>query len=226
MSYEVGYGKPPVHSRFRKGQSGNPGGRPGPRRAAERLVQAELEELLVLSPEEFARCPPRDGFADIAADLTRGAVGGNAAGVRLLLSFLSERGQERPRRARLPARIRQKLDLAMSQGISQAIAENTQSQGITPAHPAQGLVSPEGSRGGAECAQAARPTPVLRNLRELRRAQERGSASQGIMCREPAALDGSHRAAEGTELPCSSHSAASILREIRSIRGPPCELSI
>jgi Family of unknown function (DUF5681) len=26
-SYEVGYGKPPVHSRFRKGQSGNPKGR-------------------------------------------------------------------------------------------------------------------------------------------------------------------------------------------------------
>ncbi len=27
-SYEVGYGKPPPHWRFRKGQSGNPGGRP------------------------------------------------------------------------------------------------------------------------------------------------------------------------------------------------------
>jgi hypothetical protein len=26
--YEVGYGKPPKHTRFRKGQSGNPGGRP------------------------------------------------------------------------------------------------------------------------------------------------------------------------------------------------------
>jgi Family of unknown function (DUF5681) len=26
--YQVGYGKPPVHSRFRKGQSGNPRGRP------------------------------------------------------------------------------------------------------------------------------------------------------------------------------------------------------
>jgi hypothetical protein len=26
-AYEVGYGKPPVHTRFRKGQSGNPGGR-------------------------------------------------------------------------------------------------------------------------------------------------------------------------------------------------------
>jgi histone H3/H4 len=26
--YAVGYGKPPLHTRFRKGQSGNPGGRP------------------------------------------------------------------------------------------------------------------------------------------------------------------------------------------------------
>jgi hypothetical protein len=27
-SYKIGYGKPPVDKRFRKGQSGNPGGRP------------------------------------------------------------------------------------------------------------------------------------------------------------------------------------------------------
>jgi hypothetical protein len=27
-NYPVGYGKPPVHTRFKKGQSGNPGGRP------------------------------------------------------------------------------------------------------------------------------------------------------------------------------------------------------
>ena len=26
--HKVGYGKPPVHTRFRKGKSGNPGGRP------------------------------------------------------------------------------------------------------------------------------------------------------------------------------------------------------
>ena len=28
VPYAVGYGKPPMHTRFRKGQSGNPGGRP------------------------------------------------------------------------------------------------------------------------------------------------------------------------------------------------------
>jgi hypothetical protein len=27
QDYQVGYGRPPKHSRFRKGQSGNPGGK-------------------------------------------------------------------------------------------------------------------------------------------------------------------------------------------------------
>jgi hypothetical protein len=40
---EVGYGKPPRHTQFRKGQSGNPYGRP-PRDAAQRLKALTLEE--------------------------------------------------------------------------------------------------------------------------------------------------------------------------------------
>ena len=34
-TYEVGYGKPPVNTRFRKGQSGHPGGRPKAKRLSE-----------------------------------------------------------------------------------------------------------------------------------------------------------------------------------------------
>ncbi|WP_137703352.1 DUF5681 domain-containing protein [Marimonas lutisalis] len=40
--YEVGYGKPPKHSRFKKGQSGNPKGRP---KAAKGLLASVKREL-------------------------------------------------------------------------------------------------------------------------------------------------------------------------------------
>jgi hypothetical protein len=42
-SYEVGYGKPPRHTQFRKGQSGNPGGRPK-RESLERMKELVLFE--------------------------------------------------------------------------------------------------------------------------------------------------------------------------------------
>ena len=41
--YAVGYGKPPVHTRFRKGRSGNPGGRPR-QAATERAKALALQE--------------------------------------------------------------------------------------------------------------------------------------------------------------------------------------
>jgi hypothetical protein len=40
--YDVGYGKPPKHSRFRKGKSGNPSGRP---RGTKNLRTDLIEEL-------------------------------------------------------------------------------------------------------------------------------------------------------------------------------------
>ena len=42
--YNVGYGKPPTHSRFRTGQSGNPKGRPKGSRNFSTDVKATLEE--------------------------------------------------------------------------------------------------------------------------------------------------------------------------------------
>src|SRR5687768_6217062 len=48
-TYEVGYGKPPVHTRFRKGQSGNPSGRPKSK-ATERAKEIALQEAYRLVP--------------------------------------------------------------------------------------------------------------------------------------------------------------------------------
>jgi hypothetical protein len=44
----VGYGKPPQHSRFKKGQSGNPRGRPKGSQSAARLARSILNEKIVI----------------------------------------------------------------------------------------------------------------------------------------------------------------------------------
>jgi hypothetical protein len=45
-SYETGYGKPPVHSRWKKGQSGNPSGRPKRQKSIEETYKELLSEMV------------------------------------------------------------------------------------------------------------------------------------------------------------------------------------
>jgi Family of unknown function (DUF5681) len=47
--FEVGYGKPPVHTRFKRGQSGNPRGRPPGAKNLATLLNEALNELVVIS---------------------------------------------------------------------------------------------------------------------------------------------------------------------------------
>lgn len=47
--YEVGYGKPPVATRFRKGRSGNPQGRGKGSRNLAQLIERELDQPLTIT---------------------------------------------------------------------------------------------------------------------------------------------------------------------------------
>ena len=45
-AHEVGYGRPPVHTRFQKGQSGNPGGRRKGQPTVQELIAREAARLV------------------------------------------------------------------------------------------------------------------------------------------------------------------------------------
>ena len=47
--YEVGYGKPPRHTQFKKGQSGNPRGRPSGAKNLSTLLSEALNELVIVA---------------------------------------------------------------------------------------------------------------------------------------------------------------------------------
>jgi hypothetical protein len=49
--YEVGYGKPPCHTRFEKGQSGNPKGRPSGAKNLSTLLNEALNECVIVAED-------------------------------------------------------------------------------------------------------------------------------------------------------------------------------
>jgi len=53
--YEVGYGKPPHHTRFKSGQSGNPRGRPSGAKNLSTLLNEALNEPVVVVTENGGR---------------------------------------------------------------------------------------------------------------------------------------------------------------------------
>ena len=82
--YEVGYGRPPRHSRFEKGQSGNPSGKSKSQNDLKHLLQEEGEKKikiiengreLTLSKKEL-----------IAKAITAKACKGNLAAVKFIVS--------------------------------------------------------------------------------------------------------------------------------------------
>ena len=93
----VGYGKPPVHSRFRKGQSGNPTGkrRHGEAERAEVLIRKEAYRLLtVREGDKVSRMPALQAvWRSLMASAAKGNVSALRAAVKGVLDIEDARAR-------------------------------------------------------------------------------------------------------------------------------------
>jgi hypothetical protein len=89
--YEVGYGRPPVHSRFRKGQSGNPRGRRPRDQTMPEALRKALWGKVVVSENGTRRKVPRIEIA--ARQLANKAAAGDLGAIRLIVQIYPEAKQ-------------------------------------------------------------------------------------------------------------------------------------
>jgi hypothetical protein len=96
-TYAVGKGKPPVHSRFKKGQSGNPSGKPGPKKAMRVQLKEALECALEAQPIDLQMAVPETAAAEIIKELVSAAMRADASSCRLLFQLIETMEPEMPR---------------------------------------------------------------------------------------------------------------------------------
>jgi Family of unknown function (DUF5681) len=83
--YEIGFGKPPEHSRFRKGLSGNPKGRPKGRRNLATVLEKTLQEKVVINENGVPRTVTKLEAA--IKQLVNKAAAGDLAALRQLTAL-------------------------------------------------------------------------------------------------------------------------------------------
>lgn len=90
--YEVGYGKPPVNTRFKKGQSGNPfGGKPG-RQTKRQLFDKLLHEVVTVTEQGQKKRMTK--LQLVLSQLINKAASGDAKSMRVFLDVLDRHPME------------------------------------------------------------------------------------------------------------------------------------
>ncbi|HEX3664378.1 MAG TPA: DUF5681 domain-containing protein [Rhizomicrobium sp.] len=121
-TYAVGYGRPPVHTRFQKGQSGNPSGKPGPAKLAKQRFERALFAALEGSEAEVEQSKPDKLVATVAKRVALDAAAGRIASVKLLLSLLDAGCRQADAEEAAASEAEEAEALSLVQGITQGSA--------------------------------------------------------------------------------------------------------
>jgi hypothetical protein len=92
--YPVGYGRPPEHSRFRKGRSGNPKGRPRGSKNVTALLEDALDEVVVVT--ERGRRRPITKRQAMLMQIVNKAASGDIRSQKLVLDYLQKDASAKP----------------------------------------------------------------------------------------------------------------------------------
>jgi Family of unknown function (DUF5681) len=90
--YPIGFGKPPMHSRFKKGCSGNPLGRPRGAKSAATLLKRALLELVEV--REHGRMKKMSKLEVALTQLVNRCVSGDLRAIRFLFSEIPWAGKD------------------------------------------------------------------------------------------------------------------------------------
>jgi hypothetical protein len=92
--YEVGHGRPPKHTRFKPGQSGNPRGRKRKSKELDQLIKAELDKLITVKEDgRPKRITKREG---LVTQLVNRGINGDAKALQLLIAHLEKHREVEP----------------------------------------------------------------------------------------------------------------------------------
>lgn len=126
--YQVGFGKPPKQTRFRKGQSGNPKGRPRGAKNFSTIMKEELQQRVLVRENGRQKSIPK--LRAIAKQLVNRAASGDHRAIRTLMDY--DAGEQKRAGALPPPDERQnETDQAVIAGLLDRLKNTTDEEGGT-----------------------------------------------------------------------------------------------
>ena len=92
--YKIGYGRPPKHTKFKPGQSGNTRGRPRKSKNLDDLIERELDKTIKIKEDGATKSITKREA--LVTQMVNGAIKGGAKPLQLMIAHLEKKREIEP----------------------------------------------------------------------------------------------------------------------------------